>query len=1091
MTGHPVAVKVMTHPRWRREGRGGAFERELRALARLDHPAVVRVHDYGWIDQATADASGGQLQANGPYLVMDWYPRGTLAQLPARQPFPMLQAVLLRLLDGLAYVHARGLVHRDLKPANVLFGEHGPVLSDLGTVYTQATALAMPEGAWGTPNYMAPEQVTRDPWHLGPWTDLYALGTLAWQRVTGDIPYRRKGIAATLRARSREPLPAFIPLTSVPADFEPWLRRLLARSPAHRYRFAADAATALLALGRPAELGQLMTDAPSPSVTGDATTVDPTLSHTVITEPTVLSTLDALDTGDPIEARPTAVEPPTTPGITLMHPGRSLLGWRTFEQPSRPWLPDCGRGLARLRVPAMQGRDQERDRLWRALDETASTGQARVVCIEGGPGIGKTRLLEWFVHRAHELGRADALWVRPRRTPFQASALWWALGRRLPRQVMSPPELVEHLTEALGMDADLAKIAAHFAERAPEGEAFSERDGFAATLAALAALCAHRPLVVALDDAQLDELALRFVLQALERRPRLPVIYVVAMDREGDRLDPLVRRRLDAVLAAADGPPIALHALDPETDAAISTRRLPLDGESRQALGRIARGNPLSAQTVLQLWLDWGALDQTFNGHRISPEALAATPVDLVGAWVGRLEAAGRRLSAAQARTLELAAVLGDPVTPEHWRAVCADAGVAPPSEVIPACLDMDLLEVGPAGEVALRHPLVGAALRAQAQRGGRLTRWHTLCAEVLSGRVEVGPVAIAEHWLAAGRPAEALPSWFEAARRARTRGSIVHRRAYAIAAARCCRAMRVARHTAEWVQVKLEWTELADRTRLASASRHGRQTVEYARAGGHRALLAPALQAHAYALLHQNHFAEARQTVDDAIDLAEANGDQYCVTRCMMLQAHLASVRGELSRGWSELEACAELAEPLGDPSLLGALYNQRGELARRMGRLDLAESAYRAAQSIWSEETNWIITACNLALVQTERGLVEDARRQAEDADWRALRLGAPFLVAATGMCLVACAARTADAATWDRGWAQMEPILTLRYLDPDIGRTLELAARAAHHQLSGRSARAARVAAQVYAGLDRSEKAAAIEAWLDTTGLSTLLA
>jgi hypothetical protein len=153
------------------------FSREARALAQLDHPHVVGVHDFGV-------TPGGQ-----SYLVMELMPGGTLA---ARLPMTAAEAVrvVAEICDGLACAHQRGIVHRDVKPANVLFDAAGHArLADFGIARlldAPGGGLTRPSLVLGTPAYMAPESRAGAP--PDPRADVFAVGVLLHEAVTGRLP---------------------------------------------------------------------------------------------------------------------------------------------------------------------------------------------------------------------------------------------------------------------------------------------------------------------------------------------------------------------------------------------------------------------------------------------------------------------------------------------------------------------------------------------------------------------------------------------------------------------------------------------------------------------------------------------------------------------------------------------------------------------------------------------------------------------------------------------------------------------------------------------------------------------------------------
>ncbi|MCA9526852.1 MAG: serine/threonine protein kinase, partial [Myxococcales bacterium] len=153
--GLPVAVKVVTardgpDPRFRH-----LFAQEVRAVARLYHPGIVRLLDYGELPAELP--AGVDLPAEAPYCVMEWVPGGSLAGHGGRLTYPQIRGILLALLDALGHAHARGVVHRDLKPDNVLLADRGPVLTDFGVAARLDEAVGdEPQILVGTPNYMAP-----------------------------------------------------------------------------------------------------------------------------------------------------------------------------------------------------------------------------------------------------------------------------------------------------------------------------------------------------------------------------------------------------------------------------------------------------------------------------------------------------------------------------------------------------------------------------------------------------------------------------------------------------------------------------------------------------------------------------------------------------------------------------------------------------------------------------------------------------------------------------------------------------------------------------------------------------------------------
>ena len=188
------------------------FEREAKALARLSHPNIVKVHDYGEYEGA-------------PYLVMEYLPGGTLKQKLGK-PIRWQDAarLIILLARAMEFAHQRGVVHRDVKPSNILITESGePMLSDFGVAKIfdeEATVdLTGTSATVGTPEYMAPEQVVSK--SVDHRADIYALGVVFYEMVTGRKPYLADTPMAVLFKHASEPLPlpkSFVP--DLPDDVE-------------------------------------------------------------------------------------------------------------------------------------------------------------------------------------------------------------------------------------------------------------------------------------------------------------------------------------------------------------------------------------------------------------------------------------------------------------------------------------------------------------------------------------------------------------------------------------------------------------------------------------------------------------------------------------------------------------------------------------------------------------------------------------------------------------------------------------------------------------------------------------------------------
>ncbi len=228
--GRPVAVKLLRAEYAQHPEVLARFRAEARHAGSVSHPGIAQVYDYGE-DGAAAS----------PYLVMELVDGPSLARVLAAGPLTPAHAmdVLAQAAAGLQAAHAAGLVHRDVKPGNLLVGPSGQVkITDFGIAHAAWSAPITQTGALvGTPAYLAPERVMGGP--ATPASDLYSLGVVGYQCLTGTVPF--KGIphevTAAHRHRTLPPLPP-----AVPAGVAELVLDLTARDPAARPASAGEIA---------------------------------------------------------------------------------------------------------------------------------------------------------------------------------------------------------------------------------------------------------------------------------------------------------------------------------------------------------------------------------------------------------------------------------------------------------------------------------------------------------------------------------------------------------------------------------------------------------------------------------------------------------------------------------------------------------------------------------------------------------------------------------------------------------------------------------------------------------------------------------
>jgi len=215
------------------------FAREAKALARLTHPNIVRVIDTGEHEGA-------------PYLVMPYLPGGSLKQVlreRGRLPWEEALQMLIPIARALGYAHRQGMIHRDVKPSNILITEDGElILTDFGIakILGEETTVDLTgtRALVGTPEYMAPEQVTSRA--VDARVDIYALGVVLYEMLTGRKPYQADTPMAVMIKHVHDPLPRpreFVP--DLPEEVERILLKALAKDPDERYQTMDELAAAL------------------------------------------------------------------------------------------------------------------------------------------------------------------------------------------------------------------------------------------------------------------------------------------------------------------------------------------------------------------------------------------------------------------------------------------------------------------------------------------------------------------------------------------------------------------------------------------------------------------------------------------------------------------------------------------------------------------------------------------------------------------------------------------------------------------------------------------------------------------------------
>ena len=974
--GVPVAVKVITARAARDPELQAAFRNEVRAVARLSHPGIVRVLEYGSVGSEAAQASGGRLVEGSPYLAMELLDGGVLDPAVPPADFEELRSTLLSLLDALAHAHARGVIHRDLKPANILYAgpdndRPGLRITDFGIAQAlESDEDVEGEGTTGTPWYMAPEQHHHAWRDFGPWTDLYAVGCIAWELACGHRPFGGQDLFSVVWGHLNTDPPPLAPRVAVPAGLNEWVSRLLEKDARARFRCAADAAFALRELEQSLIFG-------SPPL-------------------------------------PSSWRPPRT----------------ARRSPVR--LGGAGLGLHGLRSLPVLGREEQLNELWNDLHAVWATAGQRLVLLEGAAGCGKSRIAEFVCERAEEVGGASALRVvhdpMPSRTTGLRGLVTSMLGcsglNRVevryrvedvlkPRGVEDPyefealTEFVSPRKEWVGTDADLP---VRFLDPAQRNSLLQRLLGRRA---------AERPLVLWLDDVQWGGQAISLAEHILSSPPAAsgPILLLLTVSAPALAERPIEARRLEELMRLEHTRRIAVPPLGSEHCRQLVREVLGLEGELAEAVEVRSGGNPLFAVQLVGDWVRRGLLRPGEEGFRLKGKGhhpALILPGDLHELWRDRIARVVEGTGGHTRETLELAAALGLRVDAFEWNHACSQANLRADPGLIDTLLNDGLATDSESGW-AFASELLRDTLEQSAREAGRWERWHRACAAMLRGRYvddsEGLPRRLGTHLLEAGELDEAISRLGEAA------WELVdvneYREALQVVALREGALVRAGAPAADprWgeclllrcgakVHLGLLEDALEDaRKAEVRAARHGWATV-LARAVGQQGILArlrgdldeaverweEALrlappedrETRARVLFYLGSerrqscdFAAARDFYSRALELYGEAGSRLGEAQCLHGIGTIAQDTGDLDTAEQVFESLADLFRSMGNRFGLSQAINGLAAVAHLRGRLDDAEAGYREAWELLTSigSPAAIVTGLNVALIHALR--------------------------------------------------------------------------------------------------------------------------
>jgi len=667
---------------------------QARTLACLHHPGVLYPIGLGTVTAEEADRSVGWLQAGMVWTLFERCSGGSL-RAGAATGWPALRDLCLDLLDVLALAHSREVIHGNLHPGNVWQATDqdtrpGLKLSDflLGHVEELGDHRGLPMGSHAC--YLAPE-VCEARWRdVGPETDLYSLGCLAWTLATGKELFREYQTGPAIRqAQVEVNLPGFRPVVETPPGFGGWMSLMLRKDPKDRFGQAADARDALLNL--------------------DKTRVRGSVVCSVATMPA--------DCGEP-------------------------------EGVEHPELLAAGLGLYGLREVPLVDRDAQRAEIWDALLRVRRAARSEAILIHGPAGHGKSRLTEWMVRRAWQRGAAEVIKAVHDTGVGPTVGLGPMLARYYRVVGLDREKTKERLRQRLtaeGVTDDYEwEALTEMFHPSPKGretvrfEQTSER--YSLIRRALERAARRRPVILWVEDVPWGHDALEFIVDLLDgqRLASFPVLVVMTARDEALPQQPREAMMLKEMLHRPDCSRITVGTLAPGDHRKLIAQALLVQGEVIEKIEERTNGHPLFAVQIVGDWLERNVLSPSREGFVANGDLDAILPDDIHGLWMQRVEKLLASLPSESRGgaldSLHQAAALGIEVDDQEWAEACQRAGIERPPDLLQRVMTQGLA-FRRQGGWAFAHGMFRESLETQSRAMETWYDRHRACAAMLQPR--------------------------------------------------------------------------------------------------------------------------------------------------------------------------------------------------------------------------------------------------------------------------------------------------------------------------------------------------------------------
>lgn len=928
--GQEVALKILRDDRADDPDVRRRFMQEARTGARLYHPNIVRFVDFGDENQ--------QL-----FLAMERVHGNSLWQWVESPPRANeLLDVFDQILDALSHAHARGVVHRDLKPDNILLeeGPNGQVrarLIDFGVAQhrEEAAGDTLESSVVGTPEYMSPEQCLGSP-TISPASDLYAVGVMLFELLSGRLPFSGSNPAATLLAHLQDPLPAFQARSAyeVPFGGEQIVRRFLAREPSERFSNAAAARVTLRGL-------------------------------------TVHDREAAGQPPPPVPSSPIrrSEPPPITPGLFLV---------------SDP--------------PFVDLHDLLQDLQHRAQEHIQNNPRPMAFLLSGDHGSGRTRIINEFASRLQEDGYAQIWRLETGVHARNIDAILSMMRIHYPFPIMHPEDRASRLEAQLLADGiqdqNLLRLALDLLVDDAPVEVPSEAEVWRLLGRLLAAATRRQRVVIVVDDAHHADGHLLPTLQVLtsQKMPRSPLL-IMSYHTDAERFDPYFAEGLDAIRAPQNEWVIehrTLQRLGVREMQQFLQRAIAISPSVAILLADRVDGNPSYAMLILRSILSrYG--DNVLRDPIALDRALEDLPQDVSDILIERMESAWR-LGHVPKRTLdalESLAFLGQRIPRSYALSMLELEGFDVPSEQLKSLLSTPALSGflhEQDGDVHFHDRLTRAAIMTRAQRRGRDTEIHARCVQIKrsdQATPSENIAEIAEHCMSAGMLQEAQKLFIDASREQRSKHHLVTALRHIDGAIRTVE-LAQSPSAEQLTDILLERADILCRLSRFKEASKTLEAIEGLRVYPRDAQPARLLRLKAAIVSNiEGEANRARVLLHQAIRVADEDRQYIEGIRCRLALSELDIASGALANAEKLLRSLLQYPDVIRSESLHGRVLHQLSVIAMHTGALDAAIALTEETFANFKKSNNLY----GLAHTKALKGRIQHGMGNHRDA-WNLLR-------------------------------------------------------------------------------------------------------